>query len=219
MTERTEWPTPERLLILRESGLVPYSPLTTRCGAAFAVIVTLFATRDTMGRWVAILKTVVTGYPSLNPSTVKRLLQLTVEIGLSSILAAIVGTVITGLLQTKFLVRGGVKLELRRAMNTEPLSLAFIIRSIFGGLLTLGATWGLAALLLYAGVQLSGGSLILREEELVRAPYGVFERAMPFVLAGLGSLGAMAYLLSKLRFMLRHRMTRQELTKSSEEAG
>lgn len=211
--DRTEWPTAERLESLRAQGIVPVSRYAVRAGGLLVVLGTTYAIRD---RVVRLFERAFTGTSSTTlaeaSATGAQIISDLLFVMLVPIIALTIISVVLVLLQTKFLfVFSRISFDLSRLNRLRPPDLGAMISRVL-----LNLSFIAIFFVLFAGAGYLTLRLIL---PLVGQDLGYFARwpgtvagsAVPLIVGALMITGFTAWIRSRFSFMLKHRMSREEV--------
>lgn len=216
--DKREWPTRQRLEDLRKGGVVPYSKFVSRCLALACLAGAAPAAMRAFAEFTKEYLRQINGaadsgavFAMLNSAA--ELLRTVVILPLALVVAVIL---MAGLFQTKFMLHGGnISFNLGRLPNFSGLTL----RSLFGA-----AFWAVAALcllcmggaaVLYFCLPAAGELLNHEREYLFRWARAVSFSAVLCTLVASLILALCALLMSRVAFMMRHRMSTEELDRES----
>ena len=212
MDSKTVWPTEQRLQRLREAGKVPLSSFACRAGATLCFLLALWGSRQKVLDMQQAFSVLLGSDSPLSFSN-QWLDFCSAFLGalLIPLMAGLVGALLLGLLQTKFLFRldliafqgarlGRGHLPRIAAWCARPLvSLAQAALMLTLGYLVVRIAWtGMFYLLNHDRVYAQGWAL------------GVAQFALVPVCAVLGIAALVSWAVGKFYFLYRHRMTRQE---------
>lgn len=214
MAEKTEWPSEKLLADLRDRGLVPLSPFACRCGATLGFLLSFWAMRS---RLEHSLDPIATAFRSGSLAPLAEALRgIALVVGVPLLVASLSGVVV-GLLQTKFLFSMNLlSVKTQRLGRWGAAFHAFFSSAAYGLVgIVLCAACGLLALRL----GWTGLLYVLNNDKLYLTrwvPSGIQLALAP--LAAVLAIGAvLAWFIARLRFMLRHRVSREELERDSYE--
>lgn len=210
--EHLEWPTKTRLEDLRAEGLVSYSPLASHAVGTLAVIATLMGLRERFGALIALSR------QGLQVTGARHFIgECVVLLAVPSIVYAVV-VLLTGLLQTRFLLRvASVSLYLGHLNPVKRASPLGLLGRPFTAFL---AT---AAIIFLGGVSfwflsphiLSGLNQDLQQYLVL--PGKVVQSAMPGAVVLLLVLALFGWGWSWFIFMWKYRMPRKDVEREARE--
>ncbi len=217
--EKTEDPTSTRLEELREKGIVTYSAFAARSAGALVVLISLLALR---GRAQELLDGMRALVIENNPRSIlsggmqTKLFSELFLILLAPALAALLGTFLAGLFQTRFLFRFGQASPSMARLNPFSVnSVGTVFYEIGLRVLAVFLSVLFAAVFLRLVVSdilgLANGSLL----DLLPWLSHVVEAALPLFVPVLAFCGFLSWLFARQRFMRVHRMTREEVMRES----
>jgi len=214
---REEWPSERKLERLREEGKLPYSSFAVAALVLLAIGIWLAAAASSEWRLLLARAAELSAHWG-DKRAAKALCEAALLLLLAPAGAASIAVIAGGLAQTRFLLRpalAGIKPE--RVSPMKPLSLArTALRALNAlALLVLFSIASLAAARLLAPG--AAGMLIGDPAETIWWPYRLLRMLAPFVLTAVGAAAFAAALLARLRFMLQHRMSREELEAETRE--
>lgn len=219
--ERSEWPTKARLELLREEGKFPYSRFSQSCAVAMAIYFSLFSVVDNylvvIESWHKLFDEKGLLLQSGTLIALSALRSLTITLFLPILVVILVVTA-GALLQSKFLFRWRlVRMDSNRLsgwarwsvrdllMETLLCGVTAISILTLSGLVIVGSCRNLFGLL---NGNLAGWSTWL---VVVHEHVGLW--LMPLLMV----FGLITWLITRLLFMIRHRMTREEISREQED--
>lgn len=210
MTERTEWPTAEKIARLRAEGVVSYSGAATRCfivsGVALVVRISAAAWSEVVYRYREVVGR--EEYGTAWWGILKGLVQALVSMG--SVIGVLV--LLVALIQTRFLfLPQRLSPRLDRLNPLGRLSFVPMIRGVLGVTVRIAVGGVLAAIIF--GVFFRDMAALLNHglDYMVGHAREAFEGACVLLAAGAFGCGVVVWALDWLVFRLRHRMTRAEV--------
>lgn len=221
---REEWPSERKLERLREEGKVPYSRFAV--AGAVLLAVGLWSLAAAEGEWrsllnaVTKLSAVAAGDQAALRAGAAAALRAAVLLLLAPAAAAFVAAVVAGLAQTRFLLRPGLAgFNLHRLTPFKPLSLADIALRVLSACFALALFSLLSVVAARLVFPAAAGTLNAEPAVVIYWPLRLWRLLAPFVLAVVAVAAFGAALWARLRFMLVHRMSREELEAEARESG
>lgn len=204
--EKTEAPTPERLLALREQGRIATSEFANRCVGLSGLLIGIYLSRDAWLQlrlaWGGAIRDhkLPSGVDLL---TNHNLAQSVGTILLLPVVTAAVGAVFFGLLSNRFLLIGPLIAWQRGGDVRQAGVLAYLFQIIAAWLLLIAGVWMLFPLAL---------GVLLRAHENADGFFSLWGRMLTMLCApALLGLALVAQLLARILFLHRHRMSRREI--------
>ncbi len=219
MDDRTEWPSEQKLRRLREAGQVPISSFACRAMGTMCFLLALWACR---GKCAAMEQAFSRIASSAAP------LSAAIEWGdfawnlaaviLVPLLAGLTGSVLTGLLQTKFLFR--LDLAAFRGARLSTFKLPALAECTTRPFVSLGqASVFLVVGALVLRIAWTGMSYMLNRDRIYAEAWsiGFVQLALVPLCAVLAIAALISWFVARFHFMYRHRMTRRESDSESVE--
>lgn len=216
--ERTEWPTRAKLESLREEGKVPYSRLCVCSAVAMALFCSLFYVVDSFAfvveKWRQMMESIVIFDPTglevlVRPLAVALFLPLLVTFFVAFIAA---------LLQSRFLFRWHlVKMEFARLRGWQSWRFGEFLLQLLFSVLTVLLVLFLSCLLLIGSSRNLFGLLNGGQTGWLAWLGSLLAHVSVWLMPLLLSFGFGAWLVARLVFRIRHRMTRQEIMHEQED--
>ena len=214
MSERSEWPSTEKLAQLREQGHASSSPISTRSASCAAALAALMLTLTREGHNFNDLADKMFSQPA--PQILELLLSATMQILVVPAIAALVAAVACTLFQTRFLyapVRLIPRLIRNMAYHSPIAAFSWNVLVYFATLLSIALSclvigWSVGYDLLNSFNQpLNDATLRLTQ---------IWRTALDATILITLILGVIAAFVANLLFRRRHRMTRAELLSQRE---
>jgi len=218
--EATEWPSAHKIERLREQGLAPYNSMATACLVAAALFICGLFLSGILKETVSLLGTLLARerIPSVSPEEKKLVfhnvgLLLCVPAG-----AAFAAFLLSGLLQTRFLFRLQSLAPAFNRLNPFkfPSGMAILRAAGTAGLVHACALLA-GAIFAYFALSDVIGLLNQGREFLLKWPGRSLRGVAPYALIALGLCFMAFWLLGKLQFSQRNRMSRLELAQEARE--
>ena len=218
--DKSEWPSETKLARLRSEGLVPFSRFSSACFVGLLVVASIFLVRSKSSEFIsAYLGLISSDLNSLSSSGAEVALLSDLVFGglVAFALALLVLPMVLGLFQTKFFFR--------------PANLSFDLRRMLPRIGTFGAGVGrvglkltLPFLLLIVPIALALIAIprlfLLLNRDLNTFLSWLGENGSsfaPFLSGFLAVAAALGWIVSRYKFMLKHRMTRAEVEAEARE--
>lgn len=210
MTERTEWPTADHISELRSQGQVSYSQRSAACVLLLALAITALSAPALLEEFKSFFDPALSagGFAAVSA----RLRHVALVWIVVPLAISVTVVIVWGFLQTRFLFRLGlVSIDFSRLMPKGVggvSSIVYRLSAVIASVLfaSLGAFFALKVV----GAQIFK---ILHEfsSASVQEALSTLPQLLPIVIL-VGAVGAVVFLLyGKLRFSMRHRMTRAQV--------
>lgn len=210
---KQEWPSERKLERLREAGELPCSKFTIACASALAVGIWGFTARSGWQNFLGHYRSLLEAPPNAaSLEEVRALIDAAANLLIVPASAALVAGLTAGLVQTRFFFRLSLlSLNFGRLNPFRPPEFAAVVLRV-----------GAALSVLFAGVLLScsaawllypaaAAMLVQEPQRMLFWPCSALRSAAPLIFTALGAGAVAAWLAKRFAYLVRHRMTREEI--------
>lgn len=212
--DQTEWPSKARLETLREEGIVPYSRLSTSCAGVVGVMFGLAVVRKDLINWYG-------EYFSSEmdiSTTFGYLSRFPVTTFILPVLFCALFCFGWGFFQTKFLFRwSNLTFSFGKLMNAKLPNLGKILQQVVALCLTVFSFLAASVVVYFFSLRESIALLNHDIDYLFKWMDSNFIRFGPIFLFLFVLIGAFSWVIVRYKFMMKHRMSRQELIEEGNE--
>jgi flagellar biosynthesis protein FlhB len=210
--ERTEWPTRARLDELREQGLAAYSATSVRSLAALAVLLGLILAAPKGQVVILDYKQLLGASKDASLETMLSPLSQIAPLFFAPLIGAAVAACLAGLVQTRFMFHlASLSFNLSKldcfGLYSFRAGASRLIKAVLIAVIFLGA----ALFWLWYLCPLTLNLLNIKAGQLNAFSQGFFRAVLAAALPTLALVAVLSWLVNWIAFMLRHRMTRQEV--------